>query len=311
MIEFPSYLTGSQSVLGFTPNQPLPLPLPSDGEFEIGTLRYFNDYLLSDPPWANAVDLTTDLILTDPAGSSAVSFTFSFTITETRDSDPCPFPLTPDEECPDRIGFPVDMPFAEFDINGRTYRLDVVGFKEIPTDLLIDEFISANDETKSAKLYGEISILAECTTDDDCEDGLFCTVDTCDPAGNCEVLSACPAFIDGCVHRGASCHEENGCVDFADDSLCEDGQTCDIITGVCLEVTPCGTAQSTAQEAVGPFSQYKNHGEMVKTAAQSINEYLYEGIISEECHGCIVSQFARGIPSEDQESCGPIADGSP
>jgi hypothetical protein len=254
------------------------------------------------------VDLTTALTFTDPPGSSTVSFTFPFTITETRNSDPCPFPLTTTGECPDRIGFPVTMPFEEFDINGRTYRLDVVGFKEIPTDLLIDQFISANYEEKSAKLYGEITIQAECISDADCDDEEFCTQDICDADGNCQfIYDVCSPVEDGCVYRNNSCDEGKGeCVDFADDSLCEDGQTCDIITGDCLEVTPCRTAQLTAQEAVGSFAQYENHGQMVKTAAQSINEYLYEGIISEECHGCIVSQFARRILIEDQESCGLV-----
>jgi hypothetical protein len=70
----------------------------------------------------------------------------------------------------------------------------------------------------------------------------------------------------------------------------------------------CGMAQQATQDAVASGGQYKNHGQMVKTAAQAVNPYLDAGDISEECHSCIVSQFARKIPIADQESCGPIVE---
>lgn len=77
-------------------------------------------------------------------------------------------------------------------------------------------------------------IQAQCTTDADCDDGLFCSgMETC-WEGNCALVTACPPSIDGCVYRGYSCDEVNDiCVDFADDSLCGAGQTCDVITGEC------------------------------------------------------------------------------
>jgi hypothetical protein len=80
----------------------------------------------------------------------------------------------------------------------------------------------------------------ECTTDSDCEDGLFCTVNTCDTeTGTCGAVTACPPAVEGCVIINDSCDEENDtCVDFADDSLCDDGSlctvdTCNITTGLC------------------------------------------------------------------------------
>ena len=79
------------------------------------------------------------------------------------------------------------------------------------------------------------------------------------------------------------------------DADCDAGQTCDI-TGRCLEGAGCRMAQLTAQEAVMSGGPYKNLGKMVRTATNSINAYLYDGVISDECHSCIVSQFARGIP---------------
>ena len=71
----------------------------------------------------------------------------------------------------------------------------------------------------------------------------------------------------------------------------------------------CGMAQQKAQGAVMAGEPYKKYGQMVKTAAQSINEYLYKGVISKKCHSCIVSQFAQGIPVAEQESCGPAVYG--
>jgi hypothetical protein len=66
----------------------------------------------------------------------------------------------------------------------------------------------------------------------------------------------------------------------------------------------CRTAQLAAQDAVKNGGPYKNAGQKVKTASHAANPYLYSGDITEECHSCIVSQFARKIPIDKQQSCG-------
>ena len=66
----------------------------------------------------------------------------------------------------------------------------------------------------------------------------------------------------------------------------------------------CLTVQQATQTAVDEGGPYKNPGALVKTAAQAANPYLYDGTITEECHSCIVSQFARQVPIGDQELCG-------
>jgi hypothetical protein len=150
---------------------------------------------------------------------------------------------------------------------------------------------------------GYIQAQVVCITDEDCNDGLFCTGTEICIDGSCTAVSACPPAIDGCVTRGAFCDEDNDlCVDFADDSQCDAGQICDVITGDCTQIT-CGMAQFITQEVVTSGGPYRNHGQMVKTAAHAANPYLYEGVISQECHSCIVSQFARRIPIEEQQSC--------
>ena len=88
---------------------------------------------------------------------------------------------------------------------------------------------------------GDVCVPSGCTSDADCDDGLFCTVDSCDVAtGQCGAISACPPAILGCVQVNASCDEDNDqCLDFADDSLCDNGmfcdgsETCDADTGEC------------------------------------------------------------------------------
>ncbi len=67
----------------------------------------------------------------------------------------------------------------------------------------------------------------------------------------------------------------------------------------------CLAVQLEAQTAVGSGGPYRNHGQLVRTAARSVSPHLEADDISEECSSCIVHQFARRIPVDGQESCGP------
>ena len=75
----------------------------------------------------------------------------------------------------------------------------------------------------------------------------------------------------------------------------------DVGTQACREV------QLAVQGEVGNETNppYKNHGQYVRAATNAANPALQAGEITEACHSCIVSQFARSIPIGDQESCGP------
>ena len=69
----------------------------------------------------------------------------------------------------------------------------------------------------------------------------------------------------------------------------------------------CQNVQLEAQEAVLNGMPYRNHGQMVSTAAKVVSEYVcVEEAISYECASCIMNQFARKIPIDDQESCVPL-----
>jgi hypothetical protein len=66
----------------------------------------------------------------------------------------------------------------------------------------------------------------------------------------------------------------------------------------------CREVQLDAQAAVEDGGPYKNHGQMVRTAANNQSPALEAGDITEECSSCIMNQFARRIPIADQEACG-------
>ncbi|HJZ04721.1 MAG TPA: hypothetical protein VJ327_02570 [Patescibacteria group bacterium] len=66
----------------------------------------------------------------------------------------------------------------------------------------------------------------------------------------------------------------------------------------------CLAVQQAAQDAVEAGGPYKNHGQLVKTAAHVVDAAVVVGDIDEECASCIMNQFARGIPIAEQTACG-------
>ena len=88
-----------------------------------------------------------------------------------------------------------------------------------------------------------------CTTDADCDDGLFCTGAEQCVNGNCAAVSACPPGINGCVKVNAICDEDTDtCLDEPDNSLCDDGlfcngaEFCDPTSGQCQQGLICPAA---------------------------------------------------------------------
>jgi len=69
----------------------------------------------------------------------------------------------------------------------------------------------------------------------------------------------------------------------------------------------CRVVQLEGQDAVTAGGPYKNHGQMVRTAANVVSPYEEAMDITEECASCIMNQFARSIPIDEQEACGPDA----
>ena len=68
------------------------------------------------------------------------------------------------------------------------------------------------------------------------------------------------------------------------------------------DVSTCGCAE--AQKGVillvADESTFKNHGAYVSTAAKTLNSIAE---VSEECHSCIINQFARSVPQDEMVPC--------
>jgi len=69
----------------------------------------------------------------------------------------------------------------------------------------------------------------------------------------------------------------------------------------------CRAVQVDAHAAVAGGAPFRNHGGLVSTAAKVADAALTGATITEACSSCIVSQFARRLPVEAQEACGPDA----
>src|SRR5262249_19030902 len=72
----------------------------------------------------------------------------------------------------------------------------------------------------------------------------------------------------------------------------------------------CRAVQLAAQAAVEAGGPYRNHGDLVRTAAHIVNTALKSGAINDDCAGCIISQFARGVPITDQKPCSECQPGA-
>jgi hypothetical protein len=68
----------------------------------------------------------------------------------------------------------------------------------------------------------------------------------------------------------------------------------------------CREVQLAAQAAVASGGPYANHGALVRTAAKVVSQAEEAGTITEACSSCIMNQFARSIPIEQQTPCGVI-----
>ena len=68
----------------------------------------------------------------------------------------------------------------------------------------------------------------------------------------------------------------------------------------------CGAVQQAVQLAFRDLTKFSNHGTYVSSVARSVSAAQNVTLITNDCSGCIVSQFARGVSVDQQESCGSI-----
>jgi len=134
------------SGLGFTGTE-TPVGISIDTAFEVGILRHFNNPI-STGTAADSVDLDIFLQFSDPVTSS--SFGFTFLIDETPNG-----PGPPDSD--DIIAFPESIPDETIDIGGVLFTLELLGFGDVPTDLM-DFFQSPEGTTNQTSLWAQITM---------------------------------------------------------------------------------------------------------------------------------------------------------
>ncbi len=67
----------------------------------------------------------------------------------------------------------------------------------------------------------------------------------------------------------------------------------------------CRDVQITAQDVV-ESGMFRNHGQVVRAAANVVSPFVEEGAITEECSSCIIHQIAQPFRAfREQEPCGP------
>lgn len=137
---------GPQSGLGFT-GTASGTSFDIEDVFEIGQLRHFNNPIYANTA-AALTELTISLSFSDPAGLAG-TFDFTFAINETPNT---PGPPLSD----DIITFPASLPTQTFDISGRAYTLELLGFGNSP-GTFTSYFRSPEGTTNRTLLWGRIT----------------------------------------------------------------------------------------------------------------------------------------------------------
>jgi hypothetical protein len=142
--------TSGQSGLGFTGVDPNPnLVVPFETNFLLGTLRHFNNPILSGTA-ASSVSLTLETLFTTPPLS--IDFIYSSTIDETPNSAPCTYTsLTP---CADKITIST-VPNQTFTFQGKT--LTLASFFLDSNGNQTNSLISQEGGTTSAQVFGRLT----------------------------------------------------------------------------------------------------------------------------------------------------------
>lgn len=126
-------------------------PLTIGSIFQLGTLRHFNNPIYSGTA-ASSVGLSVALNFAEIASEV---FNFTMTIDETPNSGTCTyFSVTP---CADKIAWSNAVSDRSFSYGGKSYTLELAGFKSSPVGDLVADFISQEGGTSTSYLYGKIS----------------------------------------------------------------------------------------------------------------------------------------------------------
>ncbi len=130
--------------------------------FRVGRFRHYNNPITASTTM-KSVDLAIGLNFSDPTGVSA-TLNYTINLEETPNNGDCDYGPQYGNDCHDRVWFDDTIPDQSFIIGGVEYTLEIVGFQSSqtynPNNPPINEFITEEDETNTAYLFGRI-ILAE------------------------------------------------------------------------------------------------------------------------------------------------------
>jgi hypothetical protein len=87
------------------------------------------------------------------------------------------------------------------------------------------------------------------------------------------------------------------------ESMCGAGWT-DSFDTMDADYCSCGEAQAGLIRVMPGEGFFRNHGQYVRTAVHTLETITTA--LSEECHSCIINQFARSIPQGDMAACGDL-----
>ncbi|MCG8362441.1 MAG: PEP-CTERM sorting domain-containing protein [Pseudanabaenales cyanobacterium] len=156
--------SGRKSGLGFTGESDIDIAVGQ--VFNIGKLRHFNNPIYT--PLGTQVDFSLNMEFAD-IGLENQSFDFVFNIDETRNNQSvCPYATDAGKGCSDSITWEQSIASSNtFAFEGEEYALELVGFSSTPnSEMLLQQFISQEQETSEAYIFAQIAKVDKPNEDD-------------------------------------------------------------------------------------------------------------------------------------------------
>jgi hypothetical protein len=128
-----------------------------------------------------------------------------------------------------------------------------------------------------------------------------CITGTCGPLSSGSSTACLPAGTYSVTVKGLT-FEGHTAAEIAAELMCGNAWT-DGITTAPVAACSCGERQAGVILLMPEEGTFQNHGKYVSAAVAILDSM---GAVSEECHSCIVNQFARSVPQDAMTSCGTL-----
>jgi hypothetical protein len=128
-----------------------------------------------------------------------------------------------------------------------------------------------------------------------------CITGTCGPLSSGSSTACLPAGTYPVVVKSLT-FSAHTAAEIAAELMCPNGWT-DSISTAPAAACSCGERQAGVILLMPEEGTFKNHGQYVSAAVAILDSM---GAVSEECHSCIVNQFARSVPQDGMSNCGSL-----